>query len=418
MPVVLGWGLAELAPILYGLFVTLIGAAAFVLFRAIGNLLPGIDVAFVHINPGDWFRSLGQDISDFVVSRFAGPVNHIADWLYAHVWLTAETLATIPDVLQHLGDQIAHIVTSEIPHAVDRAATFTVTHVGRLLAELRHDTATAEHAAATALSAADRAIYKQVAAAEHTIEHDIISTAAHAVDQAVGHADRGLHDLRRYVDQAVATAAAAAARDLADAKRDIGRAIAGAASTAAANLAHAESTLEQDITRARRAAAGALKGAESTLSGEISAASATAAGALTSAEQGIGGQIGQAEQAAATGIDTLSKQLGGEITSQAQAFAGDLTSLQGTLEAAIAGSVAAVAARVTKLEECAVTRCAGPNNLQSLLGDVLGVAGYAEIFMFLARAVQHPAQAEAEFGGLVGGLYHDAGSLLDELLSI
>jgi hypothetical protein len=72
--------------------------------------------------------------------------------------------------------------------------------------------------------------------------------------------------------------------------------------------------------------------------------------------------------------------------------------------AALAAVGAAVAAITTEFEQCAVRTCAGQNNFTSLLKDALGFASLAEIGVFLAKLINDPVGAEAEYGAVFAGI--------------
>lgn len=94
----------------------------------------------------------------------------------------------------------------------------------------------------------------------------------------------------------------------------------------------------------------------------------------------------------------------------------------GAAPAALAGTVAGVAAAVAALtaeyESCAVRTCSGSNNFANLLQDALGVASFAVFAEWVKGAITNPQGAEATFAGAAQGLYSDAESLLNGLLSL
>lgn len=90
--------------------------------------------------------------------------------------------------------------------------------------------------------------------------------------------------------------------------------------------------------------------------------------------------------------------------------------------ATVGVAVAVIAAKIT---ECLVSNCAGNNNFTNLLKDALGVAGIAELAVFLDAAINHPKATEATYadyfatvaqGAISGG--QDVVSELEQLFSI
>jgi hypothetical protein len=94
----------------------------------------------------------------------------------------------------------------------------------------------------------------------------------------------------------------------------------------------------------------------------------------------------------------------------------------GAAPAALVGTVAAAAAAVAAItaeyESCAVRTCSGNNNFSNLLQDALGVASFAVFAEWIKGAITDPQGAEATFAGAAQGLYSDADSLLNGLLSL
>lgn len=89
-----------------------------------------------------------------------------------------------------------------------------------------------------------------------------------------------------------------------------------------------------------------------------------------------------------------------------------------TIVAGITAVGVAVASLAREFESCAVTSCDGPNNLQGLLNGLLGLGGLAALGEFLNEAINHPAQAEAKYASVFGGLVTTGESLFDDLLAL
>jgi hypothetical protein len=127
--------------------------------------------------------------------------------------------------------------------------------------------------------------------------------------------------------------------------------------------------------------------------------------------QGYVGPVGATGPAGATGqTGTVSPTVAAQVDANGIAIAGVIT------------AAVALAARVTSLEDCAVTNCDNApnpnNNLSKLLNDLLGLAETADIAAFIKQAIQQPGVAAASFSSAGQGLYNDADSLMNTLLSL
>jgi hypothetical protein len=76
----------------------------------------------------------------------------------------------------------------------------------------------------------------------------------------------------------------------------------------------------------------------------------------------------------------------------------------GELATAVVGVGAAAVAITSEFDSCAVTTCAGPNQLQGLLGSLLGLVGLAEFGAFLEQVITNPAGAEQQYSSLFAGI--------------
>lgn len=97
---------------------------------------------------------------------------------------------------------------------------------------------------------------------------------------------------------------------------------------------------------------------------------------------------------------------------------GPITAEVGALAGTVAGVATGVAAITAEFGECAVTTCDGPNNLQGLLQNVLGLVDVATIGAFLAAVINDPAGAEAQYSGLIQSTFSTAQSTVDSLLAL
>jgi hypothetical protein len=410
--------LVDLAGLGLALLCLLAAIALDYIIKAIASVLPNLSILGVGLNLANIFRSAADSAVSWMVDNTKQFWNDVANWVNGHAYLFTNAVTAIVGAVQHLGDQIAHLYTTVIPDAISTAEKSAKKYADDLISGVEKDIKTAGDAAGAALSAADRAIYSDIASTESTIKTDLLKAISSSVDAAEKIAKDGLADLRTYVDASVKTAEAAATKAVNDLSRQVGTAIAGVASTAASDLAAAENTISGEISTVAQTAAADLSSTASTLTSEITSTGQSAAQALAGAESSLESDISTTAGTLSGDIATSAGQLYGDITSEAQTFAGDLTSLQGVLTAAIAAAVAGVVARVAELEECAVTTCDGPNNLSGLLNTLLNVGEFAAVFAFLSQIVSDPAGAEAQYSGLIGGLYGEGHDLFDQLLSL
>lgn len=210
--------LAPFIPFIVGILAAALSTGAYLLLRAIGNALPVIHLPLLgDIKPGDWFLSIGNTVVSWVVHAAEGLFNGVAHWIYGHAYLLEQLAVQATRAIQHLGDQIAHIVSTEIP-AVARAAEHELGRAVHSLEQtIAHDATKAADDLAHDLTKVAREIYKAERAVTSHLEHAIKSAAASAVDEAVSEADHAIADLRDYVNGKV---------------RELDRAVADVAGTA------------------------------------------------------------------------------------------------------------------------------------------------------------------------------------------
>lgn len=477
MPVVL----VELGPFIVAALAALLAIAADYLVRVIGNGLGVIkvDVSIVHFSYdlGAKFISVADGILSGAVDDGRTLFVHLANWFIGHSYIVSSVAASTVSAIEHVGDQIAHIVNTAIPNAEANVSNYILTWALGAINELH-------------------------TAVDNTIGNAITNTEAFAKAQAgdaLATAVQDIATLRSYVDQQVAAAEKTAADLNRALTNDIGNALTGVASAAWENMGNGVDTITQDIagaltsaeTFAKTKAADALNTAESDI-GAVKTTLSTAIGAvggavaeltntvatdLTTAETFATTKAGDVLSAAETDItaakNTLSTAIGavgGSVAELGQTVAGDLTAaeqfavdqanaaknaaegvagaaigaltgtvdsiggtvnadalaLPGTIAATIALSLAPALARITKLEECSVGTCDdSPNKFSDLLSTALGFAGFAEGADFIVDAIRDPAgtgeqvAATAEqWYSTVSGVTTDVSGVLDALLSL
>lgn len=318
--------------------------AGILLAQMIGNLLGTINIGPVSIPIGRWFLNIAHSVESWALNAFNHLLAPLGAWLNAIAFDAYHSLAVTVDAVTHLGDQIAHVVTSTIPDAIAHQFAHIM---GILDSDLGK-------------------VYDRIRAAEHTLQGDITTQAGHTFAHLAGIIDHDIGAVHTYVNEHVAAAEHAASNA----------------------LSAAEGTLTRDIHSAIQTAEAAAAAAEAALSKDL------------------GGAIAAAEAAAAAAAGYLQ----GEINSSTAAIT--------AAAATAAAAVSAVKALASEFDSCAVTKCAGPNNLGKLLNDLLVGVSYAELAAFVSLAIGRPAAAAGEFAGVAHGLYTDADQLLTTLLAI
>jgi hypothetical protein len=370
--------LGDLAEIVLALLVVLCALAVAWIFNGVASLLPVIKIdlaiATFKIDLGQPVRSAGNGIEQWAVDEGKKYFDDLARLWNATAYIGREIFDSTISVATHLGGQIAHLYNDVIPAGVSAAEDFTVGRIELAKNTIEGDISAAATAAGTALAAADRAIYKTIADTESTIENDLRSAVASAVNTAEAFASTAVADSASLIDAHLGALYNELTGDVSSLEQQIGSAVAAVASTAAAHIAAVESELT--------------------------------------------GEIAQVGSTAADDVAALGRTLGGDIAAVPGLIAGDLTGLEAVLGAAITTAVAAVAVRVATLERCAVTTCSGPNEISGLLNTLLGVGEFAAVFAFLAQIIRDPAGAEADYAGVIGGLFGTGQTLVDSLLSL
>lgn len=122
-----------------------------------------------------------------------------------------------------------------------------------------------------------------------------------------------------------------------------------------------------------------------------------------------------------TGTGEATAPIAAPVSVPGADIAGQVAVLGGT----VAAVQVAVRALTSEFESCAVTSCAGPNNLSSLLNALLGGIALADVAVFLDKAINDPAGAIGEYEGEIVGAYDtikgggtDVWSAIESVLSI
>jgi phage-related protein len=477
--------LPDLAALAAALLCFIAAVALSYIVKAIASALPNLSILGVGLNLAKIFRNAGDDIVGWVVDNTKSLWHDLATWVNGHAYLLTELGGAIVQAVTHLGDQIAHLFTSVIPHAITKAVGDAATYTDHAISTVEGDIAKARRILEADLSRVGRAAYEKAAAGIADIDRHIAAVVSYGVDHAEAFATREIHTLRTYVDHEISDAETYAKGLVDDLSRTIGKEITTLTNTVGADFAAAKAQAQTDATQALNTAKGLINDAitttenvaqadanavQTTLQKAIDAVSSTvttltgtvssdftaaetyatqqvAAGltdvqeVLTGTAVTVGGAIGQAATAVGTTVgtditdiqNTVTGALGAaadtvngalediyqDLTGQAAAAGGDLTSLAGLVAGAITASIAGVVARVATLEKCSVGVCEdSPNNFSNLLQTALGLVDLAAVAPFLADIIEHPAAAEQEYAGLIGGAVQGGESVFESILNL
>jgi hypothetical protein len=240
------------------------------------------------------------------------------------------------------------------------------------------------------------ALHTDAAFIAHLFNTVIPSTITHVTSTVTTYADTG---------------AATLAKGIADAERTLTHDISGAAAKAWSDLAAAEKSLTHDIT--------------SDIAREWSNAERLVSKTKTTVLSAVGKAVTSAETYTDHQIGTLRKDLTDAIGAIHVPSLAGVEADVAAVGVSVAGVAALAEATAAEFESCAVTTCEGPNNLQSLLSNLLGFASVAEIAVFLEQAISDPVgtanSASTDFQRLaapfIGGSV-DVWSALESVLGI
>ena len=338
MPVV------ALGGLVVAIMAILLAQAGGSLSRAFASVLPKIHFAFFTINLPKWFLSIELPIVDWAINHLSKYFDDLNAWFVQHI-MTVEHFfgATVSSVV-HLGDQVAHIVTTVVPNAI-RAAEASA---GEAASDLFH---TAE----TGIRALGRRVDGIVT---HTIP-DAISTAEHYTDTQIG-------DLHRLLTGAIADARTAVEGDLRAAKTDLTRSIASLTDTVARDFTAAKDAAQADATAALTTARGLVDDAR-TYAADIAHADATAVetalqkaidttnATVTRLTGTVGRDLTAAEQYAnqqvATGVGTVTR----ELTAAKTALSAAIETASSTAATDLAAAKATLGTAITSVSSTAHT---------------------------------------------------------------
>lgn len=346
--------LAEAAPIIALIF------AGVLILDMIAHLLPSIHLPVVgSIDFGAPFTAAAHAVEHWIISNTQHLWSAVTNWIGGVAYDSYHTLEGALAAVTHLGDQIAHIVTSIVPDAISQA------------------------------------------------ERDAI----HWAQAHVHNVAKSLHGTEQLLKGMVADALNSAKADVAEVRATVNQIVRPALGVVEADAARLAQAVFGD-------AAHGIEGLEHAVSGLLATVGVALGTGAGSIESEIGAAVGAAEGIATTALDKAIGALTGEVGDAAALAREALAGGAGTLLGTIAATAAAAMALATHLDECAVTTCDGPNNLSSLLGDLAGVAEYGSLAAFVAEAISNPAGAAATFEQGAHDLYDTGSTLLNSLLAL
>lgn len=200
MPFVLA---PELVAIAASVLLAVLCMAVVYLIRAIAAALPKINFAFVHIDFGKIFSSIAAPAVSWLVGATAELWSDFEWWMHGFAYITVGLFDDVKSLFETHAGQIAHIVTSVIPHAIEHigsdAASFTKQEVATLERDISSAARDFEKVASKDAAQALAKAKSLVAGAEA----DITRVGAHAISTAETYADTELAKLRGYVDDAI-----------------------------------------------------------------------------------------------------------------------------------------------------------------------------------------------------------------------
>jgi hypothetical protein len=433
--------LAGLAPLVVALLAMVLAIAADIMLQAIGKAIGKVGIGPVTWDIGSFFVGKAEDLLNWAIHNLDSYFDDIANWFVGHILTLDQFFGAAVSAVEHLGDQIAHIVNTSVPNAIHAAEAAAGAHAQDLVNGVERDL-TADVSKIEGIMSGDVKALNQTISGDVTDLTNLISkSVTQGVAKAETYTDDAITTTRNYVDKEFGDAESYAAGLVSALASKLGSQLSNLTDTVASNLTAAENYAKAQATQVYNEVEGDLSTAKATLQAGIStaesaasSAAAAAAADLTTAENFATSQVAQgvstaeayagaAAGAAATGAaDALEGALGGiytDLTGKALAVNGDLSTAEGLIAGAILSSIGAVAARVSKLEECSVGVCDdSPNNFGNLLNDALGLVSIAGVGVFLAELINDPAGAEAKYSDAIGGLVSGGQSLFDSILSL
>lgn len=413
MPIV---GLAVLGDLLFCLICLAVGYSIITFGKFIANLVPNIPIPFFHFR--DLIIAAAEGAGGFLMDLTHGSFRRLGDWLVDAAYFIHYPLFKLIQVLDHHANQLSSIRSNDIPGAVNSANGYTNDHVA---------------GEANTRQSQINAVNSDLHSAEVSLQNNIDTLAHQTVPADIASAksavESDLHDTATSLQNNIDSLQRELVTDLNAVWANVQPLQNAVYNQIPAEFAQAAAQTSADILAAKNAVVSQLTDAIATVNGEIATAVQRANDALSQAVQGIDAELNNAIVAEQTALANAKADVLTQLQSQRDTLQGEISidnanigTLQEatsiTIPAAIAAVATGVATITSEFERCAVTTCDGPNNFRNLLNEALGLAGAVDIVAFLAAAAKDPSGEARAFAGVAEGIYNDAHSLIDGLLSL
>lgn len=408
--------IAALGDVLFALLAMAIGYAIITFGKFLANLIPNLPligsflrdgVIRLTFDAGAWLMGAAH-------SSFARIQHLIAD---TH-WLIVSPIAALISALDHHASQISTLHNVDIPAARDSAVATAHGYTDSVHAAIA-SALTVEH---------DNRISSQthlandIRAVEHWIDTTVTSGIRSDISTAVGNAERAitatLDTFEQHVEDQMTNVWADIHALQTSVSETIPKDIAAVAANAAKAVAAAEqqdiATLRQTAAALQTAIASGVAGAEhyahnlaANLQGNLDRRLHTVQVALT-------GNI-RADIGAVNGkLDAL---IGKQSIDQSQ-----INGLDTAVTVAIPATIGALATQIatitSEVDNCMVTQCAGPNNIENVIERLLGGLSTLAEIGYIAAAVKDPTGTAAGTAPYLDGIDSLANGALNALLSL
>lgn len=314
--------LAGLAVFGAGLLALLFALAADVIVRAFAKSAEGLGIG--PFNLGAMFESMANTILDVFTALTAPLWEPVAHWVYGHAWLFGQAFFDVARAIFHVGDQIAHIVTSAIPEAAAQTRSWALETAMLLKHETETTTGQIMANVAAVIAGAGSAIYGLINLGGPGPRKQTYEAFAETRKAAENHTDGTVSSAKELLEGRISDVQAKLEGDLTRAKETLGRAVAEAAEGVRGELRNAEHELLYDI----------------------GVAEARATTHLTEVAAALGQAISHAEGTAQTRLEEARQALGRTISNNAAGARGELERERIALENKIQGAEGAAKAKL------------------------------------------------------------------------
>lgn len=362
--------------------------------RFIANLLPDVPLIGGAIKSA--VIRYTDDAGNWLISATRFSYGRVHALLTDAAVVITGPLGLIISALEHHMALLSHLAGDVIPGVEALAKTFTLTQLAQ------------EHAHVNSVeSTLQTAISNEAAKVAHLLDTTLPNTVAQLQSDVVDTAQTTLDKAESFVNTALSAV-----------QHDLLSRIASVASDLSILGGTIASAIPQEISTGIKSAVSAISaqfGPElATLSGEIDQLRTQLDQAITAGNAALQQEIAGAIDVVTSKLDTLRSTV---ALQQAQigTVANDATVV---IPAAIAGVAAEVASLTAEVENCAVTTCDGPNNIENVVNKLLsGLTTLGEIG-FMVAAIKDPVQFADTFTPTLSGYVADATTLFNDLLSL